>query len=202
MAGATASAAEMIPQLEAARKLALGDPQVYNQVLPGILPIIGPAAHVEVRRWGADFLAEAFASPALSNAQKESLSSEVLPTLRVMLEAPGEDQEVVKSAIQAAASLYPLVFRRMYVKENDLMRRSRVKAVSNSGVYRISHPNEAALWQDMSSMKLNILQRMDSAPIAVRICCIKFVQKVVQVETPGVIADPRVSLLLYVVNAR
>lgn len=42
-------------------------------------------------------------------------------------------------------------------------------------------------------MKLNILQRMDSAPVAIRICCIKFVQKVVQVETPGVITDPRVS---------
>lgn len=44
---------------------------------------------------------------------------------------------------------------------------------------------------------MNILQRMDSAPIAVRICCIKFVQKVVQVETPGVISDPRVSCYYY-----
>lgn len=115
MAGTAASAAEMIPQLEAARKLALGDPQVYNQVLPGILPIIGPAAQVEVRRWGAEFLAEAFASPALANAQKEQLSSEVLPTLRAMLEVPGEDHAVIKSVVQAAASLYPLVFRRVYV---------------------------------------------------------------------------------------
>lgn len=106
----------MISQLEAARKLALGDAQVYNQVLPGILPIIGPAAHVEVRRWGADFLAEAFASPSLSNAQKEQLSVEVLPTMRAMLEAPTEDPAVVKSVVQAAASLYPLVFRRVYVK--------------------------------------------------------------------------------------
>ncbi len=115
MAGTATSAAEMIPQLEAARKLALADPQVYNQVLPGILPIIGPAAHVEVRRWGADFLAEAFASPSLSSAQKEQLSSDVLPTLRTMLEVPGEDPAVVKSVVQAAASLYPLVFRRVYV---------------------------------------------------------------------------------------
>lgn len=47
----------------------------------------------------------------------------------------------------------------------------------------------------MSRIKLNILQRMDLAPVAVRICCIKFVQKVVQVETPGLISDPRVSRL-------
>lgn len=115
MAGAAASAAEMISQLEAARKLALADPQVYNQVLPGILPIIGPAAHIEVQRWGADFLAEAFASPSLSNAQKEQLSPEVLPTLRAMLEGPDQDPAVIKSVVQASASLYPLVFRRMYV---------------------------------------------------------------------------------------
>ena len=115
MAGVTASAAEMIPQLEAARKLALGDPQVYNQVLPGILPIVGPGAHVEVRRWGAEFLAEAFASPSLPSSQKEQLSSDVLPTLWAMLDTPGEDPAVIKSAVQAAASLYPLVFRRVYV---------------------------------------------------------------------------------------
>lgn len=118
---AAASPAEMIPQLEAARKLALADPQVYNQVLPGILPIIGPNAHLEVRRWGADFLAEAFASPSLPPSQKEQLSSEVVPTLRAMLETPGQDMEVTKSVVQAAASLYPLVFRRVYVNVHQGM---------------------------------------------------------------------------------
>jgi symplekin len=117
MATVAPSAAEMIPQLEAARKLALGDAQVYNQVLPGILPIIGASAHVDVRRWGAEFLAEAFASPSLPNAQKEQLCSDVLPTLRAMLEVQGEDAAVIKSAVQAAASLYPLVFRRVYVMD-------------------------------------------------------------------------------------
>ena len=45
----------------------------------------------------------------------------------------------------------------------------------------------------MASIKSNILKRWDSAATEVRICCIKFVQKVVQVQTPGVISDPRVS---------
>lgn len=44
----------------------------------------------------------------------------------------------------------------------------------------------------MASIKSNILKRWDSAATGVRICCIKFVQKVIQVQTPGVIADPRV----------
>ena len=44
----------------------------------------------------------------------------------------------------------------------------------------------------MATIKSNILKRWDTAATGVRICCIKFVQKVVQVQTPGVIADPRV----------
>ena len=59
--------------------------------------------------------------------------------------------------------------------------------------YSISHPDQVLLWQDMSAIKTNILRRMDTSPAAVRVVCIKFVQKVVQVQTPGVIADPRVS---------
>jgi Symplekin/PTA1 N-terminal len=47
-------------------------------------------------------------------------------------------------------------------------------------------------WQHMAAIKSNILKRMDSAPTSVRVCAIKFIQKVVQVQTPGVIADPRV----------
>ena len=37
-----------------------------------------------------------------------------------------------------------------------------------------------------------ILKRWDTAATGVRICCVKFVQKVVQVQTPGLVADPRV----------
>jgi len=44
----------------------------------------------------------------------------------------------------------------------------------------------------MTAIKINILQRLDVAPIPIRVCCIKFLQKVVQVQTPGQIADPRV----------
>lgn len=50
----------------------------------------------------------------------------------------------------------------------------------------------------MTAIKHNILGRMDSAPHPVRICCIKFVQKVVHTQTPGPIADPRVCLAVSV----
>lgn len=119
MAGAGATPVDMISQLDAARKLALADAQVYNQVVPGILPIIGPVAALEVRRWGADFLSEAFASPLLPNAQKEQLVPDVLPVLRSYLENPGEDVAVVRSAVQTAASTFPLAFKRLYVLYNS-----------------------------------------------------------------------------------
>ena len=54
----------------------------------------------------------------------------------------------------------------------------------------------------MAAIKSNILKRWDAAPTGVRICCIKFVQKVVQVQTPGVIADPRVREMVYAVEVR
>lgn len=43
----------------------------------------------------------------------------------------------------------------------------------------------------MSSIKATILRRMDRATPGVRICCVKFLQQVVLVQTPGVV-DPRV----------
>ena len=192
----------MIPQLEAARRLVLGDAHFYPQIVPGILPIIGPGAPLEVRRWGADFLAETFASPALGNAQKDNLSSVVLPNLRGWLEVPGEDAAVVKSVVQTVASVYSLIFRKWYVTRlHARLRRPlplyiyfRKLLLSSSDilVLSVSHPEETAPWQNMVAIKSNILKRMDTAPTGVRVCCIKLLQRIVQVQTPGVISDPRV----------
>ena len=115
MATIVLSIEEQVKQLNNARKLVLGDSNYYPQIIQGILPIIGPHARVELRRWGADFLAETFASPTLSAQQKESLCLVVLGTLKDMIENLAEDPAVVKSIVQAAASIYPLVVRWMYV---------------------------------------------------------------------------------------
>ena len=107
--------AQTIQQLESARSLALGDGRYYPTIIPGVLPIIGHKADsqgVDIQRWGAEFLAEAFASPAWPSDAKESSASSVLATLRDYLENV-EDKSVTKSAVQAAASVYPLVYRHM-----------------------------------------------------------------------------------------
>lgn len=113
MAQQTKSLRDQVSQLEAARNLVLGDAAFYPQIVNGILPIIGATAQLELRRWGAEFLAETFASPALAAAQKEQLAGPVVQTLKEILELPEEDIAVVKYVVQAAASLYPIVFRHM-----------------------------------------------------------------------------------------
>jgi symplekin len=104
---------DQIAQLNAARNLVLGDAAFYPQIVNGVLPIIGAHARVELRRWGTEFLAETFASPAFAAAQKEQLATNVLQTVRSILELPEGDQLVLKNITQTAASLYPLVFRHM-----------------------------------------------------------------------------------------
>lgn len=164
------SVPDQLAQLEAARQIVLADAGLYPQIVQGILPIVGANARLELRRWGAEFLAETFASPTFALYQKQNSAVGVLQILKDLLEKPGEDAAVVKSVVQTAASIYSLVFR-----------------------YIIANPHDVPVWNQMASIKSNILKRWDTAATGVRICCIKFVQRVVQVQTPGVIADPRRS---------
>jgi symplekin len=119
----TTATSSTIAQLDSARNLALGDANYYPKILTGILPLIsGAAVPVELQRWGADFIAETFASPVLSSEEKGKLAigeegggqgGEGLSVLRALkddLEGSG-DAAVAKSVVQAAASVYPLVFR-------------------------------------------------------------------------------------------
>lgn len=106
------SVPNQIRQLNDARKLVLGDVKYYPNVVRGLLPIIGPNAPVELRRWGAEFLSEAFSTPALPNNQKETMQLYVLATLESLLSAR-EDPQVLRSTIQTAASIYPLAMRWM-----------------------------------------------------------------------------------------
>jgi symplekin len=106
---------EQLTQLEAARNLVLSDAALYSQVLQGILPIIGANARLDLQRWGADFLAETFANTTLPSDRKEELAGTVLPTLNEYLGNDAQDVAVIKSTVQTASSLYPFVFRHMYV---------------------------------------------------------------------------------------
>ncbi|RGP65296.1 hypothetical protein FLONG3_9272 [Fusarium longipes] len=157
---ATLSVSDQIRQLDDARKLVLGDVKYYPSVVRGILPIIGPSAPLELRRWGAEFLAEAFATPALPNGEKETMQPYVLPTLESMLENEREDPQVLRSVIQCVASIYPLGMR-----------------------WIINNGYDTITWERMVAVKQKVLRIWDTAGPTVRICCIKFAQRVVLAQT-------------------
>lgn len=187
---------DQVAQLDAARNLVLGDAAFYPQIVNGILPIVGAHARLELRRWGADFLAETFATPMLGAAQKEQLAPNVLQAVLETLMLPETDSAVLQSLVQTAASLYPLIFRHMYVHYNPSLIASwrslvRVCVLTRDGA-SVNHPEDSKAWETMNAIKQDILRRMDSFPCPVKICCVKFVQRVVQVQTPGLISDPRV----------
>ncbi|PKS10526.1 hypothetical protein jhhlp_002279, partial [Lomentospora prolificans] len=150
------SVSDHIRQLNDARKLVLGDVKLYPSVVKGILPIIAPTSHLELRRWTADFLADTFATPALPSRDKESMQPFVLDTVQSILENPEEDAHVLRSMIQTAASIYPITLR--WIMENSY---------------------DTITWERITAVKTRILQIWDNADPSVQICCIKFAQKVV-----------------------
>ncbi|KAJ5884012.1 uncharacterized protein N7473_010898 [Penicillium subrubescens] len=168
MAQSTDHVVDQVAQLNAARSLVLGDAALYPQIVNGILPIVGANARLELRRWGADFLAETFASPMLATVQKQELAPTVLQSIQETLALPETDTAVLSSLVQTSASLYPLIFRHI-----------------------VNHPEDSKTWETMNAVKQEILRKMDSFPCPAKICSVKFLQRVVQVQTPGLIADPR-----------
>ncbi|KAI0111445.1 hypothetical protein F4814DRAFT_422512 [Daldinia grandis] len=173
MATAQLSVQDQIRQLEGARKLVLGNANYYTQVIQATLPIIGPSAQVEFRRWGAEFLAEAFATPAIAPGQKETLSLVVLETLKLLVEDVNQDVIVLRGVIQAAASIYPLALR-----------------------WIINNSYDTHTWERITAIKSRILRIWDTAPLTIRICCIKFAQRVVLAQTQSINPEPRRGDLL------
>lgn len=107
------STSDQLRQLEDARKLVLSDANYYGAVVAGILPIVTQSDAVELRRWGAEFIAEAVSTPAVPIRAKEDLCLKTLETLRRLVEERNLDIFVLKSVIVAAASVYPLLVRWM-----------------------------------------------------------------------------------------
>jgi symplekin len=100
-------------KLVEARKLCLLNADNYIPLIPTILPIIAANTSLELRRWGADFIAETLASPMLSDEDKRTLTLQLLPLLKDYLEFPSQDDAVVMSTLSAAASAYPIIFKYM-----------------------------------------------------------------------------------------
>lgn len=105
--------AAQLKTLQEARRAVLNEPSYWSNMVASILPICGPNNPVELRRWGAEFISEAAATPAVPRAVKEDVCLKILTTLRMLIEEDGLDEVVMKSVILAAASVYPLVVKWM-----------------------------------------------------------------------------------------
>jgi hypothetical protein len=109
---ASLTAETQLRGLEEARGIVLKDPGYWPQVLRSTLPLFD-APFPEVRRWGADFLAETFSTPVLNTSAKQELALACLDTL---LRLSNETETgILKSVVQCSASMYPIIFRHMYV---------------------------------------------------------------------------------------
>lgn len=100
-----------IQQLNAVRLHALESPDTYDGLLRQIVPLLQTSAPLDLRRWTADFISETFANQALHPDKKQPLAIAILPHLQQSLEAEAQDAAVIKSLVQAATCIYPLIFR-------------------------------------------------------------------------------------------
>jgi symplekin len=96
-----------------ARAAALENVALYPQVMSPILGLVSSNPSLELKRWAADFIAEALSCPTLPSSEKQKMVIPILPIIKSFLEAPDQDTQVLKSTIQAASSAYPQVFRHM-----------------------------------------------------------------------------------------
>lgn len=184
-------AADRLAQLKQAETLVLKDPSHYPTILPAVLALTNLPDR-PLRRWIANFLTNTFASRALDGQVKETLAAGVVDALTTLIEDP--DSAVLKSCILCSSLIYPLLFRRMYLPfPFSYLLHCCVWVSCVSAECRCKNPGESALWGKLGRLKTRIVRVWDqSTNEGVRIACIKFVEKVIAAQTPG-IKDPRVS---------
>ncbi|KAK9325095.1 hypothetical protein V1517DRAFT_315366 [Lipomyces orientalis] len=157
---------QQIDQLNQAKQLVLQDASIYPQVIRGILPI-AQKPEPRLRSWCAAFLADGFASAEVNAGERQVLAVACLHTIEILFEET--DLHVVKNLIQCSASIYPLIFKHICANKSDKETLHRITAI-----------------------KSKILGLWDSGSEGIKICCIKFVQRVIAVQTPGT-KDPRLA---------
>lgn len=157
-----------IAQLNQAKLLVDKDPAFYPQIIDGILPIAS-SNEKQIRAWVADFLNTTFAEARVPLKTRQDLALQgVVGAISILLEER-DDVTILKDAISCSASLYPLIFHYVCVRNTQ----------------------DQKIWSQMVAVKSRILRLWESPLLGVRIACVKFVQRVLLTQTPGM-KDPRV----------
>ena len=101
-----------LQQFSHARACSLQDVSLLPKLMPPIIGLAMERGERPLRRWAARFIAETAATARLAPDEMERLDLTLLPAIRYFLEG-AHDTIIWKAAIQAAASLYPVIFRHM-----------------------------------------------------------------------------------------
>ena len=103
-----------LQHLKDARAIVLKQPDYWPQVLTTSMGMVTSTnSLIEVRRWCADFLAESFSTPMIDLSAKQELAVTCLDGLLQLSEET--EAGILKSVVQCSASVYPIIFRYMYV---------------------------------------------------------------------------------------
>ena len=202
------SSAERLSQLKQADDLLAQDASHYPAIFPVVLTLAAQP-DAQTRRWIAAFLTRTFsARPSLDAEAKEALLARdhgaVLDSLLTLLSEGNGDAAVVKNTVLSSSLIYPILFRRMYVPRCPCVPclpfafcffvLPSGREYAELGV-RCKNSSEASLlWGKLTRVKARVVQIWDqSENEGVRIACVKFIEKVIATQTPG-IKDPRVSI--------
>ncbi|KAF9005927.1 Symplekin tight junction protein C terminal-domain-containing protein [Cyathus striatus] len=137
-----------------------------------VTPLIGIVVNSTdslLKRWVLDLLHFAICRSSLSIEQRTTMASQALDTLAQLL----DDQKpaIIKVVIQCLTTVYPLLFRQMCTNRSN-----------------------PSAWNTLATCKSRIIELVWSPVVntGVRLSAMKFVQRVILVQTRG-ISDPRLQ---------
>ncbi len=74
---------------------------------------------------------------------------------------------------------------------------NEMKCTNRHFLRRVNNSYHTESWEQMTAIKSRILRIWDGASPSVKLCCVKFAQRVVLAQTPSNGADQRVSASLF-----
>ncbi|KAG6857467.1 hypothetical protein H0H87_003534 [Tephrocybe sp. NHM501043] len=138
-------------------------------LLSTLLTLVVNAGESLLKKWVIDLLHFAICRSTLSIDQRTQMASQALDTLVQLVDDPNPN--TVKVVVQTFTTAYPLLFRLLCINRN-------------------AH----AMWNTLTTVKTRIIEFVwaPNSTLGVKLVAMKFVQKVILVQTRGV-SDPRLQ---------
>ncbi|KAJ3986382.1 Symplekin tight junction protein C terminal-domain-containing protein [Lentinula detonsa] len=161
---------EQADLLASLRESLEAQPAPIRVLVPILISRVVNAADSLLKSWVLDLFHFGLCRSSLSLDVKTQLSSQTLETLSHLLDDP--NPATLKVVIQSLATVYPLLFRSLCLNRNN-----------------------PAAWNVLSNCKSRILSfvGLPNVNTGVRISALKFMQRVILVQIPQGVSDPRLQ---------